>query len=189
MNWVKAALTARLNTVGNTTRRDDANDNYDWANSDTGKAEATRDTRNLQVAAAEEELAARTAWEAGAKAEAVAAQNDINRAQALLKDLVEEIAPLARAEVDARNKVAAAEKALADAEDAKLELGDEYDDSNAADVKQATGAHAVLRAALVAKASVDKQQEFHEARAQWAADNLAPVEKIYNGLVSVNDDL
>lgn len=61
--------------------------------------------------------------------------------------------------------------------------------SGAVAAVEATGARAVLYAANVAKISIDAQQEFHDARAAWAADNLAPVAKIYNALVAKEADL
>jgi hypothetical protein len=47
----------------------------------------------------------------------------------------------------------------------------------------ATGARAVLAAALATKESVEAQQAFHDAREDWASDNLMPVQMIYDGLV------
>jgi len=47
----------------------------------------------------------------------------------------------------------------------------------------ATGARAIEAAALVTKQSVDAQQAFHDARKQWAQDNLAPAAAVYNAAV------
>jgi hypothetical protein len=47
----------------------------------------------------------------------------------------------------------------------------------------ATGAKAVLAAALKTKESVLAQQDFHDARMAWAEDNLEPADQVYNRAV------
>jgi len=126
------------------------------------------------TAATEEENAA-IRWQTKAEAERVAAGNDLTLARALLEDLTEEIAPLARAETDARVALAEAQEAEAARLVAEGELGDAYVAANGNDAEvPATGARAVLAAATVAKESVDAQQAFHDARVDWATDALAP---------------
>jgi len=46
--------------------------------------------------------------------------------------------------------------------------------------KVSSGMSAVLVAAAKARVAIVKQQEFHDAREQWARDNLAPTEDIYD---------
>lgn len=58
-----------------------------------------------------------------------------------------------------------------------MELGD------AAGASPATGARAVLAAATATKESVEAQQAFHDAREDWASDNLLPVQMIYDGML------
>ena len=53
----------------------------------------------------------------------------------------------------------------------------------------ATGARAVLAAALVAKTSVEEQQKFHDARQEWADDNLKPIKKAYDEAVQAQANL
>lgn len=48
----------------------------------------------------------------------------------------------------------------------------------------ATGARAVLRAAEAAKASVEAQQAFHDARVAWALDALEPIKTQWDGLAA-----
>jgi len=48
----------------------------------------------------------------------------------------------------------------------------------------ATGARAVLAAALETKTSIEAQQAFHTSRQTWADDNLAPEATVYNALVA-----
>lgn len=107
------------------------------------------------------------------------------KAQTLLGDLIAEIAPIARAEIGARNDLKDAVDAQAVRVAASAELGAvESTDSSSGTpvVTAATGAQAVLEAATVTKESVDAQQEFHDARAQWAMDNRAPA------LATLNDE-
>jgi hypothetical protein len=88
-------------------------------------------------------------------------------------------------EITARNDLAAAVADEAARALAEEELGTVYVAAVGATPDQpATGARAVRDAALVAKESIDAQQEFHDARSAWAADNLAPVATIYNALVA-----
>lgn len=192
MNWMKSELTTRLEkTVGDATKAasDAAYKSGDFATSQVGEAEATQRSKRAARLAAAKEVAARKAWKEGAQAEQAAAQADIDRAQTLLKDYVEEIVPLARAEVDARNAVDAAQKVLDESEEAKAELGKDEDASDANNVVAATGAYAVLRAARAAEASIKAQQEFHDARAQWALDNLTPLADVYDAAEEKNNAL
>jgi len=46
---------------------------------------------------------------------------------------------------------------------------------------------AVLVAAAKARVAIMKQQDFHDARVQWAKDNLAPTEDIYNLAKAAHD--
>jgi hypothetical protein len=129
------------------------------------------------LAAATKEKDAVTRWKAAATTEAAAAAADLGRAQVLLDDLVKEIAPIARAEIDARNELAAAvdEQAIRVAASAELGAVESTDNSSGTPVVvPASGAQAVLAAAAITKASVEAQQEFHDARAKWAEDNRAP---------------
>jgi len=127
------------------------------------------------LTAATEEEAAAIRWQAKAEAERVTAGNDLGFARALLEDLTQEIAPLARAESEARAALNEAEVAEAARLVAEGELGDAYAAAANGDPEvPATGARAVLAAATVAKESVDAQQAFHDARQDWAADALAP---------------
>jgi len=74
-----------------------------------------------------------------------------------LKSLVEEIAPLARAEVDAREALTTAENTRTTTLNAAGELGVDYTaaaDNGGVEIP-ATGARAVLRAADAVKNSVD----------------------------------
>jgi hypothetical protein len=126
------------------------------------------------TAATEEENAA-IRWQSKAEAERVASGNDLTLARALLEDLTEEIAPLARAETAARLTLGEAEVAEAARLVAAGELGDAFAAATNTDAEvPATGARAVLAAATVAKESVDAQQAFHDARVEWATDALAP---------------
>lgn len=103
-----------------------------------------------------------------------------------MKSLVEEIAPLARAEVDARKAFTTAENTRTTVLNAAAALGDAYTaaaDNIVDEVPTeipATGARAVLRAADAVKESVEKQQAFHDARQDWAEDILAPLQTTFN---------
>lgn len=100
--------------------------------------------------------------------------------------LVEEIAPLARAEVDARETLTAAIEQAAKSAKALGELGTEAVEEDNSDqlapiaAADATGAYAVRDAALAVKESVDKQQAFHDARLAWGQSLLTPLETTFN---------
>lgn len=111
-----------------------------------------------------------TVWKAEADADLVAANSDLTRATNLLQDLTEDIAPLARAEIDARNALAEAVAAQADRVIAGEKLGscptNQEPDSvgltcvevaspdAGATIVAATGARAVFEVAARARASV-----------------------------------
>jgi hypothetical protein len=98
-----------------------------------------------------------------------------------LKSLVEEIAPLARAEVDARDALKTAETQKALTLHAAGELGADFVAAvGDVDAIPATGAYAVLKAATSVKTSVDNQQAFHDARLDWAKDLLAPLQTAFD---------
>jgi hypothetical protein len=113
-----------------------------------------------------------------AAAEATKANDNLVAARALLVDLTDEIAPLARAETTARAAVDAAKAAQVIRDAATKELGTVA--ATSPTVVAATGARAVEAAALVTKESVEAQQAFHDARSAWAADNLEPAARVYN---------
>jgi hypothetical protein len=123
-------------------------------------------------------------WLAIATQEDTDAGLDLDRAEALLGDLVTEIAPIARMEGDARTALAAAEAADDARAAAGEELGNDGTDGNAV-----TGAYAIRAAARAAKKSVEDQQEFHDAREAWAADALKPVAAAYDAAVATRDAL
>jgi len=121
-------------------------------------------------------LATAERWKAIATEERGAADNDTIRARTLLAALTDDIAPLARLEIADINALAAVEAAKLAKDKAARELG--VENTAATDApSNATGAQAVLEAALATKANVQAQQAFHNARAKWAFDNLAPVKK------------
>ena len=138
MNSVIAYLTdVELVHVGNESNK--ANDAA-WNTRVIGAAEAVQATKKTAEKAATDNKAAATAWKVTAGTEKNAAQADLTRAQDLLEDLTQEIAPIARGEAttfDAWNK-AKATKATLVANLAKL--GD----------NDTTGAQAVLKATLAA---------------------------------------
>lgn len=146
-----------------------------WQSRTLGAAELTQTTKVALLAAAEKEHAATVAWEAAAAVEAAAANTDLQKARELLADLTAEIAPVARMEIDARNNLQAAMDAEAARVAAAQELGtDAVAAVGNTPAVDATGARAVLAAALVTKESVEAQQEFHDARVHWAEDSRAP---------------
>jgi hypothetical protein len=181
-------LTTQFNAVGDEAGKAG---NSGWATTTIGAAEATQTTKVALATAANEELKAATRWQAVAGEEVAASGTDLTRARDLLEDLTEAIAPLARMEIDARNSLTAAMEAQAARALAAEELGTDYVAAVAGGAAEqpATGARAVLAAALVAKESIDAQQEFHDARSAWAADNLALVAKIFNALTAEEADL
>lgn len=69
-----------------------------WNGRTLGAAEVVETSKIGLLAAAEKEKLAVIQWQAAATAEAAAAVQDLVRARALLEDLTQEIAPLARAE-------------------------------------------------------------------------------------------
>lgn len=125
---------------------------------------------------------------------------------------------MARAEVDARADLKVAQDAYDEALTAAEKLGScnpdsavdnttkgekkdtcfEWVDANAPDDKKkiddtsyakvSTGMSAVLVAAAKARVAIVKQQEFHDAREQWARDNLAPIKAIFDLAKSAHDD-
>lgn len=116
--------------------------------------------------------------------EAAQAATDLGRARTLLNDLVQDIAPVARLETQARVDLQAAIDAQAVRVAATADLGP---------VDNSAGARAVLAAAQATEASVNAQQAFHDAREQWAQDNLTPAETALNGVkamkAAVDDDV
>lgn len=149
-----------------------------WTQRDLGKAEITQKSKTELHTAATANHAAAGRWKALAAEDVAAAGVDLKAARELLKDLTAEIAPIARLEFEARAAVDKAKKEHAARLAAARDLGVEYKAAvagGAAEVK-ATGARAVLDAAAATKKSVDAQQAFHDARADWAADNLLPVQ-------------
>lgn len=165
-----------------------------WKTTTIGAAEVTVASKQALLAAAEKEKAAAERWEAVAAEEAVAAGNDLTRGQELLADLVADIAPIARKEIDARNDLAAAITAEAARAFAETELGAEAvaasgSGASAVAAVAATGARAVRDAAAAAKDSVEAQQAFHDEREEWAHDNLKPVEAAYNQATNLKNML
>ena len=145
-----------------------------------GIAEITETSKVAMATSAAKDLAAATRWQEVAALEAGTAQENLTKAALLLNDLTDEIAPLARAETTARSAVDVAVAAQVIRVAAGLELGDAFaaGTGGAADTP-ATGARAVLAAALKTKESVLAQQLFHDAREAWANDNLAPAAAVY----------
>lgn len=113
-------------------------------------------------------------WLALAQEEVAAADADMTRARALLEDLTKEIAPIARLEVDARNNLQAAIDQQAGRDLAREKLGAEATTDADGNPVPATGAQAVLAAAIAARDSVNAQLVFHQERADWTAAALAP---------------
>jgi hypothetical protein len=179
-DWVSTALTEDLTLTGNETNKAAEVTADTWKNRTIGAAEATETTKTNLYTASQKEKAAAERWKAAATQEAADALADLVRARTLLADLTAEIAPLARDESAAKTAYDAAVAAQAVRVAATAELGDLAVAANASAVPPvvaaaATGARAVLDAAAATKASVEAQQAFHDARADWAADNLAPV--------------
>lgn len=104
-DWLLAALNTQFNAVGDETTKAS---NGSWSSTTIGAAEATQTAKQALAAAANEELLAATRWSGIATAEVAAAATDLTRARALLEDLTEAIAPLARMEITARNALTAA---------------------------------------------------------------------------------
>jgi hypothetical protein len=97
-DWIASALAAELAFVG-----DEVIKPLDWAtNTEIGKAETTQASKVGLLAAATKNKAAAERWAALALEDAQAADGDLTRAQALLVDLVADIAPAARAEAAAQ---------------------------------------------------------------------------------------
>lgn len=155
-----------------------------WKDTLIGIAEITETSKQAMATSAAKDLAAATRWQEVAAAEALTAQGNLDKAATLLNDLTDEIAPLARAETTARTALDVAVAAQAVRVAAGLELGDAFvaGVAPAADTP-ATGARAVLAAALKTKESVLAQQAFHDAREAWANDNLEPAAAVYNAAV------
>lgn len=143
-----------------------------WANTLIGQKETVKTSKAALAVARDQDHKTAERWKAIVTAERAAHLQDVVRARKLLEDLTKEIAPLARNEIDARNALAKAVAEKAARLAASTELGV---NANATTGQAATGARAVLAAALVAKTSVEEQQKFHDARQQWALDNLTPV--------------
>lgn len=142
-------------------------------------AEITETSKTSLATSASKDLDAATRWKVIAGEEAVSAAGDLAKARTLLNDLTDEIAPLARAETTARTAVDTAVAAQVVRDAAALELGVVATSLPTA----ATGARAVLAAALKTKESVEAQQAFHDSRKEWADDNLAPAAAVYNAAV------
>lgn len=146
-----------------------------WYTRTIGAAEFTVASKTALLAAAQANLDAAGRWKATAESEAQAADADLVRGRALLADLTMEIAPIARMEIDARNAVTAAVDEQAERVVAAQQLGVlAVTDAQGVVTDPATGARAVLAAALKTKESVEAQQAFHDDRVEWATDNLAP---------------
>lgn len=145
-----------------------------------GIAEITETSKTSLATSASKDLDAATRWKVIAGEEAVSAAGDLVKARTLLNDLTDEIAPLARAETTARTAVDTAVAAQVVRDAAALELGVV---ANVSASTAATGARAVLAAALKTKESVEAQQAFHDSRKEWADDNLAPAAAVYNAAV------
>jgi len=158
-------------------------------------------TKNLETA---------QRWKTISEADEQAAEADLDRSWAILQSLVEDVAPLARAEVELREQVAAAEAEQAARVIAAEKLGEcangyKPDEITGAEEgltcirdddvavpnpdEPVTGARAVYAAALKAEQAVSAQQAFHDAREQWALDNLTPVRTRYNALVAAEAEL
>jgi hypothetical protein len=187
-DWRNAALAAELVYVG-----DEGNKPNDWGTNTTiGSAETAQASKVAILGSATKNKVAAQRWEALAQEENSAADDDLQRAQELLVDLVADIAPAARAEAAAQMALDTAVQEQMVRTAASAALGDS---AVAADVAQniaavpATGARAVLAAALATKESVEAQQAFHDAREQWALDNFTPVKDLYDGLVAEQDKL
>jgi hypothetical protein len=149
-----------------------------WASTLIGAAEATQLTKQGLTAAATKNKDAVTRWKAVADEEAQAAAADVETGRVLLVALTAEIAPLARAEAGARADLNTAIAEQAARLVANVALGDEaVAATGIVAATAATGARAVLDAAAATKASVEAQQAFHDARADWAADNLLPLQQ------------
>lgn len=166
---------------------------YDTAETTLNQYKVVLDTAATNAAttatSALAELDAAKRWKTAAAAEAAAADADLTTARTLLADLTDEIAPLARAETDARTALATAIAEQAARVVAGEALGTAYAAANAstgAAEVQATGARAVLDAATKTKESVEAQQAFHDSRAEWAEDNLAPAALVYNAAVAAD---
>jgi len=100
MQWIKSTLEARKTSVTDVT----------LANANTVVA-----TKKKLKTAADKEVLARAGWLKQAENEVIAAGQDVARAEALLKALVEEIVPMARGEVDARTALTKAQDAYDEA--------------------------------------------------------------------------
>jgi hypothetical protein len=146
---------------------------YTWAQTQLGIAQAAHVTANTAQRAAEGKWESAKRWREVTGEESAKADADLTRARALLADLTEEIAPLARAEAVAQVNYDAAVAAQAIRTAATAELGDAAGVDPVAN--PATGARAVAYAAAKTKDSVDAQQAFHDARLSWAEDQLTPV--------------
>jgi hypothetical protein len=176
-----------------------------WDGTVIGIAEAAETLATNVAAAFAKNVDTATEWKRVADLDATHADEDLSRAYTLLGDLVDDIAPAARAEITARNNLDAAVSAQAARVVATEKLGEcqsqykpDIDNGSveciqdlalSAGVVAATGARAVLAAATVAKDSVAQQQAFHTARMEWARDNRTPVAAQYNALVNRRDDL
>jgi hypothetical protein len=183
-NYARSGEYAKLplNTLAGPTAVNSVEDTKDWAKTETGLAEVAKATKTALATAAAKEVAARTAWEAGAKAEAEAAKADLTRAQDLLKALVAEVVPLAQKEYLAKVEVDKATASLAKAVNAGADLGAcadkdnktvacfEYEAEDKAKgiakntvIKQGsfaasgTGARSILLAAAKARLAIDLQ--------------------------------
>jgi len=163
-----------------------------WKTRTIGAAEVTQTSKVNLLAAAGKEKAAAERWEVAVTAEAAAAAEDLTRGQELLADLVDEIAPIARMEISARNALAEAIEAQLQRTVAAEELGDEFVAAvGSTPATDATGVRAVRDAANAARDSVAAQQAFHNERVEWALDNLTPVKTAWEnatGMKSMLDD-
>ena len=177
-DWTSTAYTEDLTLTGNEANKSAEVTADTWKTRTIGAAEATETTKTNLYTAAQKEKAAAERWKAAATQEAADALADLVRARTLLADLTAEIGPIARLEAGTREAYATAVSEQAARTAAAQELGDLAVAANPSaipPVAAATGARAVLDAAAATKASVEAQQAFHDARADWAADNLAPV--------------
>lgn len=124
-------------------------------------------------------------WKEMAAAEVAAIEGDIGRARVLLTALTQEIAPVARAESDARANLATALAAEATKDAANVELGTAASSSTADD---ATGAYAIKDAAQTAVDSIVEQRKYHQGRLDFYTQVLEPLTTIKNDAETARDN-
>jgi len=127
-------------------------------------------TKKGLLDAADGKLNAISHFLSDANSDADNASSDLERAQALLVELTQEIAPIAREESVTRVELAALKEAMEAADEAKAQWG-----VAAADGDPATGAIAILATAVVMQEQIAKQNKFHAARTKYAEDQREPV--------------